>query len=176
MQTAFATSPATMSVSSLLQDFASYNLWANTTLATWLRTKPDENMTITVPSSFSSIRATLLHIWATEHYWLSMICQKEYNPIDTDHYEGDFESILDGLLETSERLVAFTDTLEDDAATGELYYDSPWVKGFRPLVQYGLHVFNHSTYHRGQIVTIGRGLGYKDAPMTDFNFYNFFAR
>ncbi len=53
---------------------------------------------------------------------------------------------------------------------------TPLGKRLPPLVQYGLHVFNHSTYHRGQIVTIGRGLGYKDAPMTDYNFYNFFAK
>lgn len=176
MLSTFTTSAPALTVSALLQDYASYNLWANTTLANWLRTKPEDNMHITVPSSFSSIRATLLHIWATENYWLSMICQKEYVPIDAEHYDGDFDSIIDGLLETSERLLAFTDTLEDDAATGELFYDSPWVKGFRPLVQYGMHVFNHSTYHRGQIVTIGRGIGYKDAPMTDFNFYNFFAK
>ncbi len=125
MQTAYATSAPALTVSAMLQDFASYNLWANTTLTNWLRSKPDDNMTITVPSSFSSIRATLLHIWATELYWLSMICQQEYTPLDTDHYEGSFDSIIDGLLETSERLVAFTDTLEDDVATGELYYDSP---------------------------------------------------
>jgi len=30
---------------------------------------------------------------------------------------------------------------------------------------------SHSTYHRGQIITIGRNLGMTDAPMTDFNFY-----
>ncbi|MFB6801427.1 DinB family protein [Peribacillus butanolivorans] len=32
---------------------------------------------------------------------------------------------------------------------------------------------NHSTYHRGQIITIGRNVGLTDAPMTDFNIYNF---
>jgi uncharacterized damage-inducible protein DinB len=35
-----------------------------------------------------------------------------------------------------------------------------------------MQVMNHSTYHRGQIITIGRNLGFTDAPMTDYNFYN----
>jgi len=29
----------------------------------------------------------------------------------------------------------------------------------------------HSTYHCGQVVSIGWNLGYTDAPMTDYNFY-----
>jgi uncharacterized damage-inducible protein DinB len=30
------------------------------------------------------------------------------------------------------------------------------------------HIFNHSTYHRGQLVTMLRQLGSKDIPATDF--------
>jgi len=30
------------------------------------------------------------------------------------------------------------------------------------------HVMNHSTYHRGQLVTMGRELGFTDPPKTDF--------
>ncbi|WP_315819131.1 DinB family protein [Paraflavitalea speifideaquila] len=30
---------------------------------------------------------------------------------------------------------------------------------------------NHSTYHRGQVVTIGHQVGLKDAPITDYMFY-----
>jgi uncharacterized damage-inducible protein DinB len=31
--------------------------------------------------------------------------------------------------------------------------------------------FNHGTYHRGQIVTLGRNLKITDAPATDYFFY-----
>jgi uncharacterized damage-inducible protein DinB len=33
------------------------------------------------------------------------------------------------------------------------------------------HVMNHSTYHRGQLVTMGRELGFMDPPKTDFMQY-----
>jgi uncharacterized damage-inducible protein DinB len=31
-----------------------------------------------------------------------------------------------------------------------------------------LHVFNHGTYHRGQLVTMLRQLGIENIPATDF--------
>jgi uncharacterized damage-inducible protein DinB len=38
--------------------------------------------------------------------------------------------------------------------------------------EYLLRVVNHGTYHRGQIVTMGRNIGTTDASNTDYNFYN----
>ena len=37
-----------------------------------------------------------------------------------------------------------------------------------PVYQMLLHVFNHGTYHRGQLVTILRELGVEKIPQTDF--------
>jgi uncharacterized damage-inducible protein DinB len=34
-----------------------------------------------------------------------------------------------------------------------------------------LHVVNHSTFHRGQMITILRELGQENLPATDFIFY-----
>ena len=38
----------------------------------------------------------------------------------------------------------------------------------QPLYQLLLHVFNHATYHRGQLVTILRQLDVQNIPQTDF--------
>lgn len=45
-----------------------------------------------------------------------------------------------------------------------------------PRFEFILQIVNHSTYHRGQIITIGRNVGLIDAPMTDFNVYNFYGK
>ncbi|MEI9934102.1 MAG: DinB family protein [Ferruginibacter sp.] len=37
----------------------------------------------------------------------------------------------------------------------------------QPLYEVVFHVFNHSTYHRGQLVTILRQLGVEKIPSTD---------
>ncbi len=38
----------------------------------------------------------------------------------------------------------------------------------QPIFQMLLHVFNHGTYHRGQLVTMLRQLGVENIPATDF--------
>jgi uncharacterized damage-inducible protein DinB len=38
----------------------------------------------------------------------------------------------------------------------------------QPIYQVLLHMFNHSTYHRGQLVTMLRQLGVQKLPSTDF--------
>jgi uncharacterized damage-inducible protein DinB len=45
------------------QDYVEYNLWANQTIVNWLKAKPLDLMTQETPSSFPTIRETLLHIW-----------------------------------------------------------------------------------------------------------------
>jgi uncharacterized damage-inducible protein DinB len=56
-----------------------------------------------------------------------------------------------------------------------VFFTSPWAEATRGRFDFIQHAMNHSTYHRGQLVTIGRNLGYIDAPMTDYNFYLTFA-
>src|SRR5687767_1526170 len=70
----------------LMKNYANYNLWANSTLVSWLKTKPAALLDQEVPSSFSSIRLTLLHIWQTERYWLSIIKREEQ--ITFSEFEG----------------------------------------------------------------------------------------
>ncbi|MBK9337244.1 MAG: hypothetical protein IPM98_11980 [Lewinellaceae bacterium] len=55
-----------MTLDTLLQDYSAYNLWANTAIVNWLRTKPAGLMTQPVPSSFPTLHDTLLHIWGAE--------------------------------------------------------------------------------------------------------------
>lgn len=50
--------------------------------------------------------------------------------------------------------------------------ESPWFQCNLPKYDYLMQVINHGTYHRGQIVTIGRNIGITDATNTDYNFYN----
>ncbi len=61
---------------------------------------------------------------------------------------------------------------ETDLLT-ELHLDTPWAKNRLPRYEYIVHVVNHSSFHRGQLVTMARQLGIdKDIPNTDYNIYN----
>lgn len=154
----------------LMKNYANYNLWANSTLINWLKTKPVESLEQEVASSFPSIRLTLLHIWQTERYWLSILKNEEQPAYSA--FTGTMQNVFDALLKTSGELARYVNAMNDESVRDKTLIESPWFRcNFRNF-EYIVHYANHSTYHRGQVITIGRQLGFTDAPMTDYNLYN----
>ncbi|GEP94471.1 DinB family protein [Chitinophaga cymbidii] len=168
------TAPASTqtSIATLMQNYVNYNLWANTTLVNWLRSKPAEMLEQEVASSFPSIKLTLIHTWQTQRYWLSLIRRDE--PDTFSGFEGSVEDILDIIVEHSQELADFVQHAGERGVTSRTLVVSPWFQSDFQNFEYIMHVVNHTTYHRGQIITIGRQLGFTDAPMTDYNYYNVF--
>ena len=154
----------------LMKNYANYNLWANITLVNWLKTKPAALLEQTVPSSFSSIKLTLLHIWQTERYWLSIIKKEEQQTYD--EFNGSIDDVFKALLNTSTELAAYINTMTNTQVQDKTLIESPWFRCDFSNFEYIMHYANHSTYHRGQVTSIGRSLGFTDAPMTDYNLYN----
>ena len=159
-------------LSTLVHDMAVYNQWANQTLVDYLRQKPEELLHQEVASSFPGLKATIEHIWDTQRFWLCVI-QKTTPPTSFrfEPFQGTAEEAFEGLMENSKALTTFIQTLDDAGLQEPVSFDSPWVKGTQARFEFIHQVLNHSTYHRGQVVTIGRQLGFTDAPMTDYNFY-----
>lgn len=167
-----AEKPATFTLSMLVKDYARYNQWAHETLISWLRTKSTDLLEQTVPSSYPSIKLTLLHIWDTERFWLSVLQQtpapKSYI---WEGFDGTLEDILQGIVAFSSEVREYIEGLSDDKITELVEFKSPWANGIRSRAEFLHHAMTHSVYHRGQVITIGRNLGFTDAPMTDYNFY-----
>lgn len=160
------------SLSALVKDYAIYNLWANTTLIEWLRTKPVELFSREVPSSFPSIQATLLHIWDVERSWLGHLKQAPVPSFRLNGFDGSLEDILQGLAKDSTAFMEYTNALSEQEIVSGRFFSIPYVGDHTlPAFEIIQHTMNHSTYHRGQVITIGRNLGLTDAPMTDFMFY-----
>ncbi|MGN6396783.1 MAG: DinB family protein [Mucilaginibacter sp.] len=157
-------------LANLIRNYADYNLWANATLVNWLRTKPVEILAREVPSSFTTIKATMVHIWQTERYWLSVISGTE--PNEAGPFNGAIEDAFVALAEQSDELADYVAGMASDEITENTKVISPWFQCDFQNFEYIMQCINHSTYHRGQIITIGRNLGFTDAPMTDYNFYN----
>jgi uncharacterized damage-inducible protein DinB len=154
----------------LMKNYANYNLWANTTMVNWLKTKPAALLEQEVASSFPSIKHTLQHIWQTERYWLSII--RKEDPITFDEFEGTVQEVFNKLLKTSAELAGYVNAMTNDHVVESTLIESPWFRCNFSNFEYIMHFANHSTYHRGQVITIGRNLGFTDAPMTDYNLYN----
>ncbi|GAB3265544.1 damage-inducible protein DinB [Larkinella harenae] len=161
-----------LTLASFVTDYAIYNLWANQQLVDWLKAKPIALMEQTVPSSYPSLKQTLLHIWDTQRFWLSVLQQV---PAPTSFiwvgFEGTVEDVFEGIVDQSVELADYLQSLTEAELQEEVIFSSPWAEGVRSRLEFAHHCLNHSTYHRGQVVTIGRNLGLTDAPMTDYSFY-----
>ncbi len=161
----------------LVKDFADYNLWANKQLVEWLKTKPAELMDSEVPSSFTSIKQTLVHIWDTQKWWLEVLQRLQPESNYGRIFEGKLEDVFDGMVKHSEEFAAYATSLTESSLREECQFSIPYVGEFiRPRFEMIQHCVTHATYHRGQIVTIGRNVGLVDAPMTDYMFYLLMAK
>jgi len=154
---------------SLMKNYANYNFWANKTLVDWLSTKPENLLEQEMPSSFSSIKKTISHMLECQQYWLSIIQKKEAN---FEGIGGSLEVVLNTFVKQSEEFAAFVDVMTAEQVTSPTLIANQWLHCDFANFEYIMQVINHSTYHRGQITTIGRQLGFTDAPMTEYNFYN----
>lgn len=161
-----------MNLQSLISNYAGYNLWANQQFVTWLSGKPEEQLNQEIPSSFSGILKTLNHIWAMEAYWYSIITKgtefENWYGVTVFHKE----EIFSGLINRSELLKKAVLSFTEAELAEKIKVVSPWFEANHSRYDYLQHLFNHGTYHRGQIVTIGRNTGITDAPGTDYLFYN----
>lgn len=173
MQQATTATITETAIVSLMKNYANYNLWANKTLVNWLRTKPESLLEQEMPSSFSSIKKTLSHILQTQQYWLSVLRKDEAT---FEGSEGSLDEVLTTYVKQSEEFAAFVDAMTAEQVTNPTLIVSQWFQCDFANFEYIMQVMNHSTYHRGQVTSIGRQLGFTDAPMTDYNFYNVYGK
>lgn len=174
METLNFSTTGTNSMVYLMKNYATYNLWANRTLINWLRAKPAELMEVESPSSFATIKKTIIHIWQTQVYWLSVI---KNEPISTpEEFKGDLTAAFAKLIDQSNELMIYISGLDEQALVKKGLVVNPWFECNFENFEYVIQLINHSTYHRGQIITMAHCLGIKGAPMTDYNYYNIYGR
>lgn len=161
-------------LNNLVKNYADYNLWTNLTLINWLKSKPTQLLEKEVTSSFSSILSTLHHMHKTQGYWFSIVNKK--NDFDETEYPTDLQGVLAGIMAQSAQIADFVTAMTITDLVEPIPVESPWFTCELSAFEYIMQFVNHNTYHRGQIVTIGRHLGFVDAPMTDYNFYNIMGK
>jgi len=154
-------------IQDMMAKYTAYNLWANQQMADWLRDIPEELFDQEIESSFSSLRKTLIHIWNAEYGWLRSVKNERWGNSPGKDFSGTGKALLDGLLEAS---LAFKDHIAGMSAEqlSDGLDTSSWSASYAEMVH---HCMNHSTYHRGQLITMGRQLGLESPPRTDFIYF-----
>lgn len=111
-------------------------------------------------NSFGSVRDTLAHIFGAEWVWLR---RWQGNSPGAYPPAGEFESAApfeERWEDLDRERDAFLASLTEEALDRVVSYDNVQGERWRyPLRSMLQHVANHSTYHRGQVVTLLRQLG-----------------
>lgn len=151
----------------LFTDLAAYHLWADSRLLEAVGLHP-ELAEREVPGSFPTLKATFEHLLWAEITWLRRLgAHKEERP--DPGFRGGFRELSAALLAHNEQIVRWTG--EQHAAFFEqmIAYHNSQKQYFRmPVWQCLLQLFNHGTYHRGQVVSMLRQLGLTSIPATDY--------
>ncbi len=146
-----------------LTDFVSlyaYNDLANGQLLNVLRTLPAEAFTRPMGSSFSSIRDTFSHIIAGEWIWLERWSGRIPTAAPDWLSSEDLGVLADHLTDVQQcRQSLLTGLDEKTLGTTVSFRFLDGTPGSYSLHDLLVHVFSHSTYHRGQLVTLIRQVG-----------------
>lgn len=147
-------------MSRLLRDYAAYNAWANERLLGFVANFDPGRLDDQVRSSFPSLRLTCYHIWDAETIWLRRLQGASPEAWPSASLPEPFPDFGTYMLRRSEELRDFVASRSDDWFGAVCAYRS--LSGEVQRTRHaGMvhHVLNHSTFHRGQAVTIMRTLG-----------------
>lgn len=154
---------------SLLQ-YANYNLWANGRMIDSLLKLSPEQLDMDINSSFNTIRKTVLHCLGAEYIWLQRLQLAEQPVWIGDELDKPFDIACTQWQQASKDLLEFINAQFDDKALQHVIQYYRKKQPFKLQVWQVLHhVFNHNTYHRGQLVTMLRQAGVNKIPGTDFS-------
>jgi uncharacterized damage-inducible protein DinB len=149
--------------------YAAYNLWANNQLLNVIEALPEEQQKANVKSSFSSLYETVLHLLDADTIWWQRLRLQEKIVRPSDGFDGGFADVSKLLQQQNKQWLEWVQNTNELGLQHEFIYLNSKKERFKqPVYQVLLHLFNHGTYHRGQLVTMLGQLGVEKIPPTDF--------
>jgi uncharacterized damage-inducible protein DinB len=145
-----------------------YTLWADRLCLDVAAGLPPEALAREAGVSFGSLLGTLAHIQRSQRRWLARFTGQAVPP---PAEIPDLEALVAAWAETAAQLEFFLASLTEEQLAAEITWEDTEIGPVtRPLWQPVAHMVNHSTYHRGQVTSLLRQLGYQP-PKTDLIFY-----
>jgi uncharacterized damage-inducible protein DinB len=153
----------------ILTQLSTYHLWANQLITDRILQLPAELQEQEVPSSFPGLKKTLLHMWDADSIWWQRMKLLEQIVRPSDGFSGSCEEAVKGLMAQGKAWHEWVLNAQQHMLDHEFIYQNTKREKFKqPVYQVLIHMFNHATYHRGQIVTMLNQLQVGNIPSTDF--------
>lgn len=160
-----------MATTAVVRELLLYMLWADRLMLRAAREVSPEDLTRDAGVSFGSLLGTMVHMLGSQRLWLARFSGSAPGPRPTLEDVPDLPSWVLGWEETAAGIEAFLAGLTAEQLAAEITWeDSELGPVSRPLWQPVTHMVNHNTYHRGQVVSLLRQLGY-EPPKTDFIYF-----
>ena len=153
----------------ILVQLSTYNTWANGQLLQVILSLPEEKQNQKLTGSFESLFQTVLHMLSAESIWWQRMKLQERIIIPAETFRGTMKELAEELLRLDRQWQEWVFASQEHVFGHVFQYKNLKREQFKqPLFQMLLHLFNHNTYHRGQIVTQLRQVGADRIPPTDF--------
>lgn len=153
----------------IILQYASFNAWANNLLLTTVSGLTEEQQHAEIQSSFLGLYKTILHMLDASSIWWQRLKLQEKIERVGDTFTGDMQALSHQLQQQDKQWQEWVSGANDQVLQHEfIYYNSRKERFKQPVYQMLMHLFNHNTYHRGQMVTMLRQLGVEKIPATDF--------
>jgi uncharacterized damage-inducible protein DinB len=143
-----------------------YTLWANRQHAKALAAVAEEHRLLETGTSHGSLLGTMAHILGAEQVWLSRFLGDPLPSLPGLADYPDLETLQWGFQEHGASLEFFLASLSCDQLLTDVVWQTRGETFQRPLWEPLMHMVQHSGYHRGQLTTMLRQLGY-EPPETD---------
>jgi uncharacterized damage-inducible protein DinB len=147
-----------------------YTAWATGRLLESCKGLTTEEATRDLQSSHGGITSTMRHIYYADRIWLSRL-EGESRDFRDQEPEPGLDDLQVRWPELLTRFREFVAGMSDEALASDLHYRN--LKGdpfTMPRWKVLLHVVNHATLHRGQVMAMFRQIG-KQPPATDLIFF-----
>ena len=153
-----------------------YNYWAKERLCEVVETLSQEQFIRDLRSSHGGIHGTLVHIMAAEEIWLKRWKGEKVGGLRKPEEFSTFETLNDHWEMVEIEMMGFCHMLKADKDVARIvtYQDLKGNSYSQPLYQLMQHLVNHSSYHRGQVVTMLRQLGIRPVGTDLIAFYREF--
>jgi uncharacterized damage-inducible protein DinB len=150
-----------------IQELFAYDRWASRQLLDGLAAVTPETLTKDLGSSFPSIRDTLAHLIGAEWIWLRRWKGTSPRAMPEGWGGSGLADLRARFDEVGAEVREYVAGLSEPDLDRVVHYETLKGEAFSsPLWQLLRHVANHSSYHRGQVVTMLRQVGAKP-PSTD---------
>ena len=156
-----------MNAYDLIKEKLAYNQWANLQVVEWLQQHPAALYEEKVVSSFPTINKVMQHIMETEKYYFSILREEQ------ESYQEvmDTEEVFAELLDIDKNLLAWLQLQKPGIMDQTISLQrSPYIETYSTATII-IHLINHSTYHRGQLIAFRHQLNMALPPKVDYYRY-----